>query len=167
MLRSDLDRRLPRRPHRAPLSLAVTSVFAAALGAAYALVPTIQAATVVGFFLFLVLYLTVALGLASYVPELFPTSYRLRGMGVCMTAGRAAAALVPWFTVWAYSRGGVALILEVFCGLLLFQGLAVVLFGINTENRSLEELAPDAGSIIPVPGDHRVAATAHPPVLKQ
>jgi putative MFS transporter len=60
-------------------------------------------------------------------------------------AGRAAAALVPWFTVWAYSRGGVALILEAFCGLLLFQGLAVILFGINTENRSLEELAPEAG----------------------
>jgi MFS transporter, putative metabolite:H+ symporter len=128
------------------VSLAVTSVVAAALGAAYALVPTIQAATVVGFFLFLVLYLIVALGLASYVPELFPTAYRLRGAGVCMTAGRAGAALVPWFTVWAYSRGGIAVILEVFCGLLLFQGLAVILFGINTENRSLEELAPKAGT---------------------
>ena len=127
------------------VSLAVASVLAAVLGAAYALVPTIQAATVVGFFLFLFLYLVVALGLASYVPELFPTAYRLRGVGVCMTAGRAAAAMVPWFTVWAYSRGGVALILEVFCGLLLFQGLAVILFGINTENRSLEELAPGAG----------------------
>jgi len=124
------------------VSLAVASFFAAALGVAYALVPTIQAATVVGFFLFLFLYLVVALGLASYVPELFPTAYRLRGSGVCMTAGRAAAAMVPWFTVWAYSRGGIALILEVFCGLLLFQGLAVILFGINTENRSLEELAP-------------------------
>jgi putative MFS transporter len=149
------------------ISLAVTSVLAAGLGAVYALVPTIQAATVVGFFLFLVLYLTVALGLASYVPELFPTSYRLRGTGVCMTAGRGAAALVPWFTVWAYSRGGVALILEVFCGLLLFQALAVILFGINTENRSLEDLAPEAGADIAVPGDHRVAATAHPPVLEQ
>jgi putative MFS transporter len=128
------------------ISLAVTSVVAAALGAVYALVPTIQAATMVGFFLFLVLYLIVALGLASYVPELFPTAYRLRGTGVCMTAGRAAAAMVPWFTVWAYSRGGVALILEVFCGLLLFQGLAVLFFGIDTENRSLEELAPGAGA---------------------
>ena len=128
------------------VSLAVASVLAAVLGAAYALVPTIQAATVVGFFLFLFLYLVVALGLASYVPELFPTAYRLRGAGVCMTAGRAAAAMVPWFTVWAYSRGGIALILEVFCGLLLFQGLAVILFGINTENRSLEELAPGAGA---------------------
>ncbi len=127
------------------VSLAVASVMAAALGAAYALVSTIQAATVVGFFLFLFLYLVVALGLASYVPELFPTSYRLRGAGVCMTAGRAAAAIVPWFTVWAYSRGGIAIILEVFCGLLLFQGLAVILFGINTENRSLEELAPGPG----------------------
>src|SRR5580658_1502882 len=125
------------------VSLAVTSVVAAALGAAYALVPTIQAATAVGFFLFLVLYLIVALGLASYVPELFPTAYRMRGAGVCMTAGRAAAAMVPVFTVWAYQRGGIVLILEVFCGLLLAQGLAVLLFGIDTENRPLEELAPE------------------------
>jgi len=127
-------------------NLAAASVFAAGLGAAYALVPSIQAATVVGFFLFLSLYLLVALGLASYVPELFPTAYRLRGAGVCMTAGRAAATVVPWFTVWAYQRGGIALILEVFCGLLLFQGLAVLVFGIDTENRPLEALAPEAES---------------------
>lgn len=60
-----------------------------------------------------------------------------------MTAGRTAAALVPWFTVWAYQRGGVAFILEFFCGLLLVQGLVVLLFGIDTENRTLEELAPE------------------------
>jgi putative MFS transporter len=126
-------------------NLAAASVFAAGLGAAYALVPSIQAATVVGFFLFLSLYLLVALGLASYVPELFPTAYRMRGAGVCMTAGRAAATVVPWFTVWAYQRGGIALIVEVFCGLLLFQGLAVLVFGIDTENRPLEELEPEAG----------------------
>ena len=124
-------------------NLAVASVLSAALGAAYALVPSIEAATVVGFFLFLSLYLLVALGLASYVPELFPTAYRMRGAGVCMTAGRAAAAVVPVFTVWAYRRGGIVFILEVFCGLLLAQGLAVLLFGIDTENRPLEELAPE------------------------
>ena len=130
-------------------NLAAASVFAAALGAAYALVPSIEAATVVGFFLFLSLYLLVALGMASYVPELFPTSYRLRGAGVCMTAGRAAATVVPWFTVWAYQRGGIALILEVFCGLLLLQGLAVLMLGIDTENRPLEELAPDPETTAP------------------
>ena len=126
------------------VSLAAASAISAGLAAAYALVHSIQAATVVGFFLFLALYLVVALGLASYVPELFPTAYRLRGTGVCMTAGRAAAAMVPWFTVWAYPRGGISFILEVFCGLLLLQGLVVILFGIDTENRPLEELAPEA-----------------------
>jgi putative MFS transporter len=126
-------------------SLAIASVVAAGLGGAYALVATIQAATAIGFFLFLAMYLIAALGLASYVPELFPTAYRLRGAGVCMTAGRAAGAVVPYFTAWAYPRGGVALILEAFCGLLLFQAIAILLFGIRTENRSLEDLLPDAG----------------------
>jgi putative MFS transporter len=128
------------------VSLAITSVVAAALGGAYAMVSSIGAATAIGFFLFLTMYLLAALGLASYVPELFPTAYRLRGAGVCMTAGRAAGAVVPFFTAWAYPRGGVALILEAFCGLLLFQALVILLFGIRTENRSLEELIPDAGT---------------------
>jgi putative MFS transporter len=125
------------------ISLAVASAISAALAAIYAQANSMQTATVIGFFLFLMLYLVVALGLASYVPELFPTEYRLRGAGIAMTAGRAGAALVPLFTVWAYNRGGVALILECFCGLLLLQAVAVLLFGIDTENRTLEELAPE------------------------
>jgi len=126
------------------VSLAAASIISAVLGAAYAMAHSIQTATVVGFFLFLALYLVVALGLASYVPEMFPTEYRLRGAGLAMTAGRAGAALVPWFTVWAYQRGGIALILESFCGLLVAQAAIVLVFGIDTENRTLEELAPSA-----------------------
>jgi putative MFS transporter len=125
------------------ISLAIASVISAILAIAYAQAASIQTTTIVGFFLFLMLYLVVALGLASYVPELFPTEYRLRGTGVAMTAGRAGAALVPMFTVWAYQRGGVALILECFCGLLLLQAVAVLVFGIDTENRTLEELTPE------------------------
>jgi putative MFS transporter len=123
-------------------SLVLASIFAAGVGGAYTLVSSIEAATAAGFLLFMAMYLVATLGLASYVPELFPTSYRLRGVGVCMTAGRAAATIVPYFTAWAYPRGGVDLVLGSFCGLLLFQALAVFLFGIRTENRPLEELAP-------------------------
>lgn len=121
-------------------------------GGAYTLVTTIQAATVVGFLLFLAMYLVATLGLASYVPELFLTPYRLRGVGLCMTAGRAAATVVPYFTAWAYPRGGVSLVLGSFCGLLLFQAVAVFLFGIQTENRPLEELAPESATLgVPSP----------------
>jgi hypothetical protein len=62
---------------------------------------------------------------------------------VCMTAGRAAATIVPYFTAWAYPRDGIDLVLVSFCGLLLFQALAVFLIGIRTENRPLEELAQE------------------------
>ncbi len=128
------------------VSLAAASTISAILGVAYAQAGSVQMATLIGFFLFLALYLVVALGLASYVPELFPTEYRLRGAGVAMTAGRAGAAIVPWFTVWAYQRGGIALILEFFGGLLVLQAVAVLIFGIDTENRTLEELAPGAAN---------------------
>ena len=48
-------------------SLTVTSVLTAALGAAYTEVSTIQAATVIGLFLFMAIYLVATLGLASAV----------------------------------------------------------------------------------------------------
>jgi Transmembrane secretion effector len=57
------------------------------------------------------------------------------------------ATIVPYFTAWAYPRGGVGLVLGSFCGLLLFQALAVFLFGVRTENRPLEELAPEGAPL--------------------
>jgi putative MFS transporter len=104
-----------------------------------------SAATVAGFFLFLATYLVATLGLVSYVPELFPTEYRLRGAGFCIAVGRMAAMLTPYGVVWTYSRGGVGLILGLLVGLLLLQALAVAVFGISTEKRSLEELTPESG----------------------
>ncbi len=145
------------------ISLATASAISALLAVAYAQAGSIQTATLIGFFLFLMLYLVVALGLASYVPELFPTGYRLRGTGIAMTAGRAGAAIVPWFTVWAYQRGGIPLILGCFCGLLMLQAVAVLVFGIDTENRTLEELAPSYRNLrMPLPHGHGSETLSEP-----
>ena len=125
------------------VGLAASSILAAAVGGAYALAPTMTAATIAGFFLFLVTYLVATLGLVSYVPELFPTEYRLRGAGFCIAVGRMSAMLTPYGVVWAYTRGGVSLILALLGGLLLVQAIIVAVFGISTERRSLEDLSPE------------------------
>ncbi|MET7244047.1 MFS transporter [Methylobacterium sp. EM32] len=122
--------------------LTVTSLVAALLGVAYTLAPSIEVATAVGFGLFTCIYLMVALGIAAYIPELFPTEYRLRGTGVASTAGRVAGIFIPQVVVWLYASGGVVPVLVMLVGALLLQALCVGLFGIETRNRSLEELRP-------------------------
>ena len=127
------------------VSLTITSILCAGFGAAYAMASSVPAATVAGFFLFLLMYLMATLGLVSYIPELFPTNYRLRGAGFCIAVGRLSAMLVPYAVVWAYVRGGETLILEGLGGLLVFQAVVIAAFGIRTERRTLEELAPESG----------------------
>jgi putative MFS transporter len=125
--------------------LAASSIIAAAVAGAYALAPTMTVAAIAGFFLFLTTYLVATLGMVSYVPELFPTEYRLRGAGFCIGLGRMSAMLTPYGVVWVYTRGGVSLILALLGGLLLIQAIGVAVFGISTERRSLEDLSPEAG----------------------
>jgi putative MFS transporter len=139
------------------VGLAASSILAAAVGGAYALAPAMTAATIAGFFLFLVTYLVATLGLVSYVPELFPTEYRLRGAGFCIAVGRMSAMLTTYGVVWAYTRGGVSLILALLGGLLLVQAIIVAVFGISTERRSLEDLSPEFRTV-----DHHDANPAQP-----
>ena len=47
--------------------------------------------TIAGFTLVTAIYTLVTLGLYAYIPELFPTEYRLRGTGVAGVSGRAVS----------------------------------------------------------------------------
>jgi MFS transporter, putative metabolite:H+ symporter len=123
--------------------IVVVSVAAALLGAAYASAGSIEMATIVGFALFVAIFLLVALAIAAYVPELFPTEYRLRGTGVCNTFGRVASILVPSIVVSLFGLGGVAYVLGLLIGLLILQAIVVGLFGVETNRQSLEELVPE------------------------
>jgi MFS transporter, putative metabolite:H+ symporter len=123
--------------------IVVVSVAAALLGAAYASASSIEMATIVGFALFVAIFLLVALAIAAYVPELFPTEYRLRGTGVCNTFGRVASILVPSIVVSLFGLGGVTYVLGLLIGLLILQAIIVGLFGVETNRHSLEELAPE------------------------
>jgi putative MFS transporter len=123
--------------------IVAVSCVAAILGAAYASAGSIEIATIVGFALFVAIFLLVALAIASYVPELFPTEYRLRGTGVCNTFGRFASILVPYIVVGLYGVGGLVYVLGLLIGLLILQAVVVALLGVETNRYSLEDLAPE------------------------
>jgi putative MFS transporter len=123
--------------------IVVVSLIAAVLGVAYACSPAPWLATIIGFALFTCIYVLVAFVFAVYVPELFPTAYRLRGTGICVTVGRVSSVMMPYAVVALFALGGVAAVLALLVGLLIVQAVAVGLAGIETNLRSLETLTPD------------------------
>jgi MFS transporter, putative metabolite:H+ symporter len=94
----------------------------------------------IGFCLFTAIYVLHAVGYALYVPEMFPTQYRLRGMGVCSSAARLATAAAQYGIVPLFAVAGIMGIVGTLSGLLLLLAVWVAVFGIETKNRSLEEI---------------------------
>jgi putative MFS transporter len=129
--------------------IVIVSIVAAALGSAYAMSANLWLITALGFGIFTCIYILVAFIFAVYVPELFPTEYRLRGTGVCTTVGRIASAFVPYGVVALFNLGGTPFVLALLAGLLALQAVVVGLWGVETRNRSLEALDPERAKLGP------------------
>src|SRR6185295_7805682 len=89
-------------------------------------------ATLLGFLLFTLTYLMVALGIATYIPELFATENRMRGNGIAGAAGRIAGIAAPQIVVLMYATGGIKDVLWVVVGALLVMAAVLAIFGIET-----------------------------------
>ena len=70
-----------------------------------------------------------------------PRPYRLRGTGVCGTAGRIVSAVIQYFIVWLFTLGGVPLVIGAVVATLLAAALTVWLVGIETTEKPLEQVA--------------------------
>ncbi|ALM82455.1 MFS transporter [Bordetella sp. N] len=126
--------------------LIAIALIASAVGWFYAHSTSVEMATVLGFILFTLTYLMVALGVATYIPELFPTGNRMRANGVASATGRIAGIFAPQAAVLLYATGGIQQVLLVIIAALLLMAVVLALFGTETNQRSLEEisqLSPD------------------------
>lgn len=121
--------------------LIIVSLIAAVIGWLYSHSTSLGVATLLGFALFTLTYLMVALGIATYLPELFPTESRMRGNGVAGAAGRVAGIFAPQMVVFMYAMGGIEPVLYVIIGALLILVAVLACFGIETNQLSLEEIA--------------------------
>lgn len=130
---------LADRVGRRPLIVAA-SLWAAAFGAAFAYAGQGAFLIPFGFCLFVGVYAILAVAFALYVPELFRTEYRFRGVAVCGTAGRIATACVQFVVVWLFTEWGLAGVVTLLVSLLLLQAAVFALFGIETSGRTLEEI---------------------------
>ena len=122
--------------------LIAVAVIAAGVGWLYGHSTGVEMATILGFLLFTLTYLMVALGIATYIPELFATENRMRANGIAGCAGRIAGILAPQLVVVMYAAGGIKDVLSVIIGVLVAMAAVLAFFGIETNQRSLEDIAP-------------------------
>ena len=85
----------------------------------------------IGFLLTIPIYMLVAALFAIYIPELFPTEFRLRGVGVCNAIGRSASIVVPLLIAPIFVSYGVVGVLTLMSASLLVMAFVVAMFGIE------------------------------------
>jgi putative MFS transporter len=124
-------------------AIIAASLLAAVVGPAFAHAPSQEAAVVLGFIMFTLIYFLVAVIVAGYIPELFPTAVRMRGNGITSVVGRLATIFVPFGVVALYNFGGVSGVLSGVAVALVVQAALAWSFRQETNGRSLEAIARD------------------------
>ncbi|UIN36903.1 MFS transporter [Methylobacterium oryzae] len=87
-------------------------------------------------------------GLYVYTPELFPTELRATGHGVASAIGRIGAIASPIVVGYVYPIYGFAGVFGITTAVLFIGGLAVLVLGIATKGRVLEDItAAEVGHV--------------------
>lgn len=118
----------------------------AILGYIYSLQKAEKLIIIIGFILISVLYMYVCFACSVYVPELWPTEARLRGLGLCNAVGRAVTIFTPFGVAWIMTKyGSVAVFITI--GVVLgMVALVILTLGIETRQKSVEEIGREAVS---------------------
>jgi putative MFS transporter len=80
-------------------------------------------------------------GVYAYTAEVFPTPIRTTGAGLASAIGRIGAIVSPILVGYLYPKFGFTGVFGVTTSVLLIGALTVVLMGVPTRGRSLEEIA--------------------------
>lgn len=85
-------------------------------------------------------------GVYAYTAEVFPTAVRTTGAGLASAIGRIGAITSPILVGYLYPTFGFAGVFGVTTAALLIGACVVVLMGVPTRGRSLEEIAAERGA---------------------
>jgi len=138
--------------------LVMFGVICASLGAVYPFLTSPLPIVICGFFLVASVAVFLTLGLGG-TPELFPTEYRFRGGGVAQMIGRLGLVGAPFIVLALFRHYGIAGVVGVISGVYLAIALLMAVAGIETNQRSLEALEPDAKPVSPDAVPHPVPRT--------
>jgi len=132
-----LSDRIGRKP-----SIIASCLLASLFGAAMPFVAGNSAALMAaGFSCFTAIYVLHAVGYALYVPEMFPTEIRLRGVGVCSSVARLSTAGVQTVIVALFAWGGVMAVVGAINACLILLAAVVAIVGTETRGKTLEQIA--------------------------
>lgn len=115
----------------------------AVFGYIYALQRSEVMIVILGFSLIVFLYMYVCFASAVYVPELWPTEIRLRGSGICNSIGRVVTIFTPFGVAWLMTNYGSIAVFLTLGGVLIFVALLIATIGIETRQKSIEEISSD------------------------
>lgn len=101
---------------------------------------------VFGFCLISLLYCYVCFASSVYVPELWPTEIRLRGSGFCNAIGRLVTVFTPYGASWILTNYGSVAVFATVGGILFLVALVVATLGIETRQKTIEEISKYVGS---------------------
>jgi MFS transporter, putative metabolite:H+ symporter len=130
-------------------SIIGASVLTIVFGSIYPFVSEPALLLTTGVVLVISIYVQVAILFGVYTPELFPTEIRLRANGICNTVGRAATIVSPFIVIALFKSYGVGGVLGLMTALLVIQIAVVYAWGIEPNQRPLEEMeveTPGAGA---------------------
>jgi putative MFS transporter len=126
-----------------------SALMAIFLSVAFALSPSMQLTVSLGFLLTIPIYMLVAALFAIYIPELFPTECRLRGVGLCNAVGRSASIIVPLLIGPIFAAHGVVGVLTLMGIALLLMAVVVAMFGIEPTRGTSTDLVGAKRSVSP------------------
>lgn len=124
--------------------LIFAGLWCALVGLAYSQQTSIVGIVGCGFLLITGTTLVMSFGIGGYTPELFPTEYRFRGNGIAQMTGRIGVILSPYIVVALKDAYGVNAVMAFIAVLYVSMAVCLSLWGIETNQQSLEALAPEA-----------------------
>ena len=91
----------------------------------------------VGFALISAIYVFVTVGWCLYVPEMFPTDIRMRGVGICNMAGRMTTIVIPYAIVWIFDAFRIAGVIGLVTAIMLLSAIATYALGTETAKSTM------------------------------
>jgi len=127
---------------RKPMIIAA-SALAIVAGLVYPMVTEPALVILAGLCLIVPIYILTAILYGVYTAEIFPTEVRLTCNGICNFFGRGFTVITPFIIFPLFKDNGVQGVVWFMIGLLVLQILAVAIWGVETRQRTLEQVAVD------------------------
>ncbi|WP_051663063.1 MFS transporter [Alicyclobacillus macrosporangiidus] len=139
-------------------TLAIISIILAVLGVLYGYSTTPAAIMTLGFLFVAGGNILIAIILASYIPEMFPTSVRMAGSSLANAFGRAGTIVSPYMIAYLFQRGGQYAVFWTSFAMYLVMAACILWLGLETKKKSLEEIEQEERGGIGAVGTGSAAA---------